>query len=773
MKKHLFGIISFAILSVLVAAPGLQAQDDAAKTVRAVDVRGNRTVSTLTILAKVKTQPGTPLSSAALNEDLKRLYGLGFFTDVRIEQEDYEDGVKVVFAVTEKSVLSEIVVDGADKIKADQVKKEMKSVLGDFVDQKKVRDDVEAIRRLYEKKGFSDAKIESFLDIDPNTNQAVLRILINEGKKLRIDNIVVAGNDSVKAKDILNAMKTKKKAWWGFFRSGFLNEDELEEDVERVKALYDENGFSDVEVEMVTEPIPGREEKGEIQLTVKITEGKKYLVGDIRYDGNTIVTAEELAKTIKMGSQKPFSRRGLRLDVANIQDLYFDKGYLAAQIRSESVYNESTDKVDLTYSVREGELIYVDKVRVQGNAKTKDIVVRRELRAYPGESFSGAKLKRSKERLYNLGFFEDVRFDTEPGTQPNTRDLVVSVKEAKTGEFSFGGGYSSIDSVLGFAQIRQKNFDWQNWQTFTGAGQDAALRFELGSVRQNAEFSFTEPWAFGHPYSLGFDLYRREFDSSGRSGYFYDQKKTGGAIRVGKELSEYDRALLMYKLEEVEISDIPSDASQALRDELGTNVTSLVSLTLTRDKRDSIYNPTSGYYLSGTGEFAGGFLAGDKDFWRLHGTASKFIPHWEEYVLELKARAGVADAHGDSERVPIYERYFAGGANTIRGYKERRVGPRDPGNNDPIGGESFWVLNAEETFPVVPNLIKGAVFFDTGNAYERIEDFGSGDIFSGVGAGVRVKTPIGPVKLDMGYPLDDVPGEKKKVRFYFNISQGF
>ena len=249
--------------------------------------------------------------------------------------------------------------------------------------------------------------------------------------------------------------------------------------------------------------------------------------------------------------------------------------------------------------------------------------------------------------------------------------------------------------------------------------------------------------------------------------------RDGGAVRVGKELSEYDRALLMYKLEEVEISDIPSDASQALRDELGTNVTSLVSLTLTRDKRDSIYNPTSGYYLSGTGEFAGGFLAGDKDFWRLHGTASKFIPHWEEYVLELKARAGVADAHGDSERVPIYERYFAGGANTIRGYKERRVGPRDPGNNDPIGGESFWVLNAEETFPVVPDLIKGAVFFDTGNAYERIEDFGTDDIFSGVGAGVRVKTPIGPVKLDMGYPLDDVPGEKKKVRFYFNISQGF
>ncbi len=763
----------FLLAACSISAASSVFADEGGKTAKAVDVKGNKTVSSLTILAKVKTQVGQPVSSVVLNEDLKRLYGLGFFTDVRIEQDDLEDGVKVTFLVVEKPVLSEIRIEGNTKIGKDPIKKEMQSVIGDFVDQKRVRDDVDAVKRLYEKKGFSEAVIDSQLDVNPDTNQAVLRVLVNEGAKLRIRDIKVFGNENLKAGQILKVMKTKKMSWFGWFRSGYLKEEDVEEDVERVKALYDEHGFSDAEVTTETETITGGKQAGDIVLKVMVQEGKKYEVGAVTFRGHSIVKDDELQKTILMKTLKPFSRKGLRLDVSAIQDLYFEKGYLSAQIRSESVYNDATGKVDVNYAITENELTYVDKVRVQGNTKTKDIVIRRELRAYPGESFSGAKLKRSKERLYNLGFFEDVRFDTEPGSLPNTRDLLVSVKEAKTGEFSFGGGYSSIDSVIGFAQVRQKNFDWQNWKTFTGAGQDLGLRVEMGSVRQNYELSFTEPWAFGHPYSLGFDLYRREFDRSGNAGYFFDQKKTGGDIRLGKEFTEFDKGLLMYKLEEVEISDVPADASSILRSEEGTNVTSSIALTLTHDERDNVYNPTKGYLVSGTGELAGGALGGDRDFWKLDGVASTYFKHFDSNVLEVKARAGVADSYDDSIRVPIYERYYVGGANTVRGYRERRIGPRDPGNRDPIGGESFWVANLEETFPIVPNLIKGAVFFDTGNAYDTIEDFGTGGVFSGVGIGVRIKTPIGPVKLDAGYPLDDIEEEDKELRFYFNISQGF
>lgn len=744
--------------------------EDAAKTVHSVDVKGNKTVSSLTLLAKIKTRPGEPLSTVTLNEDLKRLYGLGYFTDVRIEQEEAVDGVNVLFVVSEKPVLANIKIEGNKKIHKDQIKKEMQSIIGDFVDQKRVRDDINAVKKLYEKRGFSEAGVDSALDVDPDTNQALLRVIVDEGEKVRIRDIQVVGSQNLKAGEVLKVMKTKKIAWWGWFRPGFLKEEDLEEDIERVRALYDENGFSDVEVATEIAPIPN---STDIVLKVIINEGRKYLVGDILLTGNSILKTEEILKALQMSKGKPFSRRGLRLDVANIQDLYFDKGYLSAQIRSESAYNESTGKVDLTYSIAENDLTYVDKVRVQGNTKTKDVVIRRELRAYPGESFSGAKLKRSKERLYNLGFFEDVRFETEPGADPNTRDLVVSVKETRTGEFSFGGGYSSIDSIIGFVQVRQKNFDWQNTKTFTGAGQDFSIRLEAGAVRSNAELSFTEPWVFGLPYSFGFDVFRKEINSSGTAGFLFDQTRTGFDLRFGKEFNEYDKALLIYKLEEVEISDIPGGSSQALIDELGTNVSSSLALTLTHDTRDNIYSPASGVLLSGTGEIAGGPLGGDKDFTKFYGVINGFFRNFGENVLDVKARAGVADAYDDTLRVPIYERFFLGGANTVRGYRERRLGPRDAGNGDPVGGNAYWTVNVEETFPIYPNLIKGALFFDVGGLYEEIEDFGDGDVFSGTGVGVRIKTPIGPVKLDMGYPLDDVPNEEKKLRFYFSISQGF
>lgn len=757
-----------ASLFLVSAATIAHAEDG--KVVKSVEVRGNKTVSSLTVLAKVKTQIGQPVNSTVLNEDLKRLYGLGFFSDVRIEQEDVEGGVKVVFLVTEKPVLADIKIEGNVKIGKDAIKKEMQSVVGDFIDQKRIRDDIDAIKKLYEKKGFSEAQVDSSFDINPDTNQATLRVTVNEGQKLRIVEIKVAGNQSIKAGDITKVMKTKQMSWWGWLHSGYLKEDELQEDIERIKAVYDEAGFSDVEV---TTAIETANDKGDIRLVINVVEGKKYIVGDLAFNGNSIAKTDEIVKAIKMVSGKPFSRRGLRVDVSAIQDLYFEKGYLSSQIRSESLYNDKTDKVDVTYNITENELTYVDKVRIQGNTKTKDIVIRRELRAYPGESFSGAKLKRSKERLYNLGFFEDVRFDTEQSSAPNSRDLVVSVKEGKTGEFSFGGGYSSIDSVIGFVQVRQKNFDWQNTKTFTGAGQDLGVRVELGSVRKNAELSFTEPWVFGYPYSFGFDIFRKEFNRSGNSGYFFDQQRTGFDLRLGKEFTEYDKGLLMYKLEEVKISDIPDDASADLKDEIGKNTTSSLAFTLTHDERDNIYNPTRGFLLTGTAETAGGFLGGDKNFNKLYGTAATYYKHFDVNVLELKLRGGVADAFDESEKVPIYERYFSGGANTIRGYRERRIGPRDPGNQDPIGGEAYWVANVEETFPIYPDLIKGAVFFDIGNVYPKIEDFGDGGTFSGAGAGVRIKTPIGPVKLDMGYPLDDVPNESKKVRFYFSVSQGF
>ena len=307
--KPLFGVV----LSGIFLFCSLSMAADEGKIVKVVDVRGNKTVSSLTILAKVKTQIGQPVSSTGLNEDLKRLYGLGYFTDVKIEQEEAPGGVNVIFLVTEKPVLAEIKIEGNNKIGKDAIKKEMQSVTGDFVDQKRIRDDIDAIRKLYEKKGFSEAKVESSFDVKQDTNQATLRVMINEGLKLRIIEIRFSGNNSVKTGDILKAMKTKAKSWWGWFHSGYLKDEDVQEDLERIKALYDEAGFSDVDLATETQAI----KDGDIILKVIVNEGKKYIIGNIEFKGNAIVKSDELLKTIKMTPAKPPMRDRVRASMMN------------------------------------------------------------------------------------------------------------------------------------------------------------------------------------------------------------------------------------------------------------------------------------------------------------------------------------------------------------------------------------------------------------------------------------------------------------------------
>jgi outer membrane protein insertion porin family len=446
-----------------------------------------------------------------------------------------------------------------------------------------------------------------------------------------------------------------------------------------------------------------------------------------------------------------------------------------AVVDAERELNPQTGNIDITYNLDGKELVYVGKVEVRGNTKTKDVVVRRELRIYPGQKFDGDKIGRSKERLYNLGLFEDVSFDTEPTEDPNVQNLIVNVKETKTGQFSFGGGYSSIDYLVGFVEVEQKNFDIMNFPSFQGAGQDLVIRGEIGMVRQNYNISWTEPWIFGWPYLFGFDFYNSSHKRRTDIGWPYDESRTGGDLRLGKELTDNLRADGMYRLEQVRIGDIVDNASQDLMNERGTNWISSVMVGLTYDSRDNVFNTTRGFLVNATIEDAGGFIGGSKDFVKGTGTAAIYHTFLKQFTVELKGRTGLSGAYGDSNDVPIYERFFAGGANTIRGYKERSVGPRDPGSNEPIGGKALIVGNAECTFPIYEKVLKGALFYDAGNVWKSARNiFTSGSYKQGIGVGVRVKTPLGPFKLDYGWPLVKPDGgDKQEGQVYFSISRGF
>lgn len=761
-------ILAVSLLQIVVTYAYSQIPDREGKPVGAVHVKNNRAISTETILSKVKTKVGDKFSQAAVNEDLKRLYATEYFTDVSIDVEDSEKGMTVTFLVEEKSVIGDISFKGNRAARDAKLKSLMKSKINDMLNHALLAQDIADIRNFYVQKGYPLAEVKYEIDVDKESNKATVRIDIDERSRVKVSKITITGNQFIKTKQIVKVLATKP-AW--LFNAGIFKDDVFQEDLEKIKAIYDDEGFLDADA------VPRLDYSSDARLlsiTIDIKEGKRYMVGDITTKGNLVLPEKDVRSNIKMRPGAPFSNRALRLDIMEIRQYYTRYGYMNALIDVDRTFNSKTGDIDITYTIDGKELVYVGKVEIRGNIKTKDLVIRRELRIYPGERFDGARIARSKERLYNLGFFEDVSFDTEPTESPTVQNLVVNVKEAKTGEFSFGGGYSSIDQLVGFVDVTQRNFDILNWPSLTGAGQNLSVRAELGMTRANYNISWTEPWIFGYPYAFGFDLYQSSHRKATDIGWPYDEKRTGGDLRLGKEFTDYLRGDLRYKLEQVRIGSVIENASQDLKDEEGTNNISSLLFQLTQDTRDNVFNPTRGYVLSGSIEDAGGIFYGDKDFIKGMATAVYYHAFFERFVLELKGRAGLENAYGDSDEVPIYERFFAGGPDTIRGYKVRKVGPRDPGSDEPIGGEALLIGNAEITFPIFEKILKGAVFYDVGNVWRRAEDFAVGGNYrSGVGVGLRIKTPIGPVSLDYGYPLVSNYNDKREGEFYFQMSRGF
>ncbi|OGX18187.1 MAG: outer membrane protein assembly factor BamA [Omnitrophica WOR_2 bacterium RBG_13_44_8b] len=741
------------------------------KLVTAIDLRGNKNISTNTIISKMKTRVGSPYQENVISDDLKRLYLLGFFSDIKIDSEPYKDGVKVMITVVERPVIEKIIFSGIRRLtmREDKLKESLKSKEGQYLDYPTLTEDTKTLTKLYEKIGYSQTQVDYKAEVNKDTGKAKVEFSVLEGKRIRIKNIIVEGNKNYPARRILRLMKTKR-AW--FFNPGALKDEVLLEDIERVKSFYHREGYTDATVDHEIKADPKRPF---LYITVKIREGKKYLVGNITIQGNAKISQGEiLAKLKECIPGEVFSNEALKQDIVNIQGLYFDRGYIFAQVQEATSLNSYTGRIDIIYNIAENEIAYVDKIKIRGNVKTKDVVIRRELRIKPGDKFDDDKLKRSKERLQNLGFFEEVNYDTEETGAPNKRDLVVEVKESKTGAFSFGGGYSSVDEFVGFVEIEQKNFDWKNFPYFTGAGQNLKLRASMGTLTESFDLSFTEPWVFDYPVSFGFDAYKRSHKRESDIGYGYDEEILGGDLRLGREISEYLRGDLMYRYDIIDISDITENASNDLLQEYGKNSISSMTFGLTFNSTDNVLDPTKGDILSGSYECAGGPFAGDKDFMKFFGRASHYLPLLRGSVLEFRGRIGLAKPYGDSERIPIYERFFAGGAYTIRGYEERKVGPIDPVSEDPLGGEALLVGNIEYTYPVF-SFIKLASFYDAGNVWSRMGDLASGGFKSGVGLGVRIKTPIGPIMLDYGVPLNKEPGEETKSngRFHFNMSHGF
>jgi len=743
---------------------------NASKIVKVIDIEGNKSIGIAQILARIKTRVGEEYQDAVVSDDLKRLYNTGHFSDVQIDHEDLDDGYKVIVRLKEKPIVDEITFSKIRYFSTRALLNKMSTKKDKFLDNKTLKDDINTIEDMYKKKGLTQVKVDVETFIDNVTNKASLHFIIREGFKVKIKKIYIYGNIAYPDKKIIKAMKSR---WAWFFGSGLLKEDVLDTDMTAIQAFYEKNGYLDTKATYQVEPLW----QGMVNVNVTIQEGKRYYVGDVNFLGNAILSDYDIKSHIKnLKEGEFFSHEKMDEDIGNIREAYFDRGYISALVEESTSFNSETGKVDVKVSIKEGKLVYINKIKIQGNAHTRDIVIRRELRMYPGDQFDGAKLRLSKERLKDLGYFEDVGYDIEDTDQEELKDLVVQVKEAKTGTFSFGGGYSTVDRLVGFVEVEQKNFDISNWSSFTGGGQDLRLRAQIGSSQRNLLLSFTEPWLFDHPISAGFDAYLTENLNDSTTGYAYTQKTIGGDIRLGKSFNDNLSVGTVYRLEHINISDLNSGVSEALLEQAGNSLVSSLGVSVTNDYRDSKVSPTRGWAITNSADLAGGPLGGDRNFYRLQSSGQFYYPikiNDVTTVIEISGTTGMVQSYPNTPDVPIFERYFTGGQDSIRGYDERTVGPLDPNTNDAVGGDALLLGSVEYTVPII-EIIKGAIFFDTGNVWDKVRDYGNGGVKSGTGVGLRVKTPIGPIKLDYGIPLNKEQGSSSKSgKFYFSVSKGF
>jgi outer membrane protein insertion porin family len=742
---------AFLVLVLAGLPPVGGAQERPTPTVRDIAVEGSRRIQAAVVQNRVQTKIGDPFSPAGIREDVRNIFALGFFDDVQVRVEEFEGGVRIIFVVVERPLLREVAFEGNRELKLEELQERAAIRTGSVYNPVEVQRAEQAIRVRYEEEGFFGVALSPRTERTPEGD---LRLVfrIEEGPKLYIDRIVIEGNQVLSASKIKGAMQTQERFLWVLPFSK-VQRKVFEDDAERILNLYADNGFIQARIES-HEILPDVERR-KVTLRTRLTEGPQFRVGTITVRGNELLSEAEIRKLFKLKEGDVFNRGALRTMVRDMTDRYSSLGRARAEVTPTTETQTEARRVDVTLTIREGGEVYVERINIRGNTRSSEKVLRRELRVVEGELFTYQKLVRSRQRLFNLGYFDEVNATVEQGSTPERVVVNIDVKERATGVFSIGAGYSSLDGLFGVLDVTQRNL--------FGRGQEVFLRVRLGSESQLGLIGFTEPYLFDIPLRAGFDIYdrEREYDD-------FTEERLGGDIRASYPLAEYLTLAGVYRLEEVEISDVSDDATQDLKDEEGTKLNSVLELTLTRDSRDNIFEPTRGSRHVLDVAFAG--LGGDTKFYRVVAETVWFFPlPVLDLVWAVRGLGGYASGWG-GEEVPIFERFFLGGATSLRGQRTRSVGPKDS-QGEVIGGTSEILFSTELIVPIFPRF-RVAFFFDAGNAYGFGTDFDPTDLRLGAGVGVRFFSPLGPLRLDLGYNLDKEPGEKE-YQIHFSVGSSF
>lgn len=735
-------------------------------TVDDVKFEGLVSIDAGAVQAAIRLAPGLFVTEAELKtiirDDIKRIYRLGYFDRVDAFYEETSPGhIDVIFDIEERPRVKEVTFEGRKRMKRKTLEETVKVEVGERLSLSRLNADVEAIKKLYFEKGYR------FADVSYNLGEVRggvdVTYVITEGPKAVIRGIVIEGNNVLSDWYILNkVMKTKIDR---FYNTKVLDEKLLEEDSRRIVEAYANRGY--VRAEVVDHEVEYRKKRSAIYIVIRVEEGKLYRAGELRFVGNEKFGDEELWERVDWRQGKPFSEKKLDDGADSVRSLYKNNGYLFAVVEAAEEVDDEAGIVDAAIRINEDRPAYVRLIDIRGNVSTRDKVIRREMRLEPGDIYKENKLIRSVQRLHNLGYFDEIRPDIRVANrEEGLVDLELDVVEkANTAKVNFGAGYSTLDGLVGTFSLTWANFDASAlpriWKC-KGAGQELRLSTEFGRRRTQYSMGFTEPYLFDTKTLGAFDVYNIT-----RVRPYYDEKRFGWNVTFGRPLSEYVSGRSTYKFESVDVASNayePGRLPPWVSSELGRKNTSSVSWAVERDSRDSVFFPQAGSDSEVSLEVAGSVFGGDVEYWRYTMGSSWYFKHIWETVLAVRARGGYIDRYGKTRTVPLYERFYLGGANTVRGYDEWEVGPRDEYGN-PEGGKTMFYTNFEYRIPISKEFFHLIAFWDSGYCWRELRDINLQDLQSGVGGGIRINIPMmGLLGIDYGYGLEAHSGQ-----IHFNI----
>lgn len=761
-----------------------------------VHFRGNRKVEDDALKVNLKTKPGLVLSKELLQDDVRTLWRLGYFEDVQVETAEAEGGLVVTFVLKEKPAIRKIYVSGHDEVGLTKINEVLDLKKEQVLDLAKIKKNVEKIRELYLQRGFYMAEVDYELHRD-SPGQVDVYFRVHENSKVEIRRVNFTGNRKVSDSELRGVMMTQPgDLFSALTSSGTYREDVFQRDIMLIQSYYFDRGYVNVKVgDPRMELSPDRRS---MYITLAIEEGQQYRIGQLDVKGELIESRETYLKKLQAKPGDVFNRTQVAQDVQNIADLYKDKGYAYVNSTPETRVDDKSRIVDLTFDIQKGPLVNFERINIRGNTKTRDKVIRREMRIYEGEQYSQALIDKSKRRISSLGYFDKVDLTTKRGTADDTMDVNVEVGERQTGAFQIGAGFSSVEQFIFQAQISQNNL--------LGRGQSATLQAQVSGLRQLYMLQFEDMYFLDTNWTFGFNLFNQQRYYLG-----FTRKATGGSLTWGYMLSDHIRMFLTYTLQDVGIatggrsnlftggfrSPLPSGSLANL---LNSGLISSWRVSFAHDTRDDRMFPHSGWYNTLSAEFAEPAFGSQSQFSRYEGAIRYYYPLWGPLTLRLKAEGGLITSR-NPQGVPIFERYFVGGIYDIRGFALYSLGPKiwvpgSQGSLDPdgalktfsVGGNMRVLGKAEIEIPIFDKMgIRGVVFTDVGNAY-NLEDqycrlkpafahssvdpcvklFPLTSLRSSWGFGFRWFSPIGPLRFEWGLPFQTLPGQDKIV-FEFTI----